>query len=130
MHHLCKVLLQLTLKDNLTLSAQYSFQFNRRSEFDIRRGGRSNIPALDLSLATQALDLDLEHKLGKNWQGVIGLNTSLQDNDNIPGTGVRPIVPNYNRFTQGVYWYERFIGKRFDLEAGIRYDYQYLEVAT
>ncbi|MEM9982067.1 MAG: TonB-dependent receptor, partial [Bacteroidota bacterium] len=129
-HHLGKVHLQRTLKENLTLSAQYSFQFNRRSEFDIRRGGRSNIPALDLSLATQALDLDLAHKLGKNWQGGVGLNLSLQDNENIPGTGVRPIVPNYDRFTQGIYWYERFIGKRFDLEAGIRYDYQYLEVAT
>ena len=40
------------------LSLQYGLQINERKEFDIRRAGRSVIPALSFNFVTHTVDLD------------------------------------------------------------------------
>ncbi len=111
------------------LSAVYAFQFNDRKEFDIRRGGRSNIPALDLDLQTQTMDVTLDHPLWQNrLKGTFGLNYTFQKNRNVPGTGVEPLIPNYISYNGGLYWIERWIGDNgWELESGLRYDYKFLQ---
>jgi len=111
------------------LNAVYAFQFNDRKEFDIRRGGRSNIPALDLDLQTQTFDVTLDHPLWLNrLKGTFGLNYTFQKNRNVPGTGVEPLIPNYISYNGGAFWTERWIGDNgWELESGLRYDYKFLQ---
>ncbi len=107
-----------------TFRLQYGGQLDERQEYDIRRAGRSDKPALDLQLFTHTLDAVLEHKPLKNFSGSVGLSGMFQDNNNIPGTGVTAFVPNYNAWTAGVFGIEKWTKGRWELEGGVRYDYR------
>lgn len=101
----------------------YGYQANSRQEYDLRRGGRSGIPALDLFLRTHTGDLVLKHFIGTKVHGRIGVSGSHQENYNIPGTGVRPLIPDYTEESGGVFVLEHLpVGKRLELEAGARYE--------
>ena len=52
-HHLGKINIVHYFKNQSKLDIIYSLQFNNRKEFDIRRGGRSEIPALNLKLLSK-----------------------------------------------------------------------------
>lgn len=104
-------------------------QFDQRKEFDTRRGGRSDIPALSLNLISNVCDVSLDHEIGK-VEGSVGINATFKDNSNVPGTGIRPLIPNYNQFNGGIFVHEKFRKKNWLLEAGVRYDHQYLNVRT
>ncbi|MDW8205341.1 MAG: TonB-dependent receptor [Cytophagales bacterium] len=107
---------------------QYGFQHNKRQEFDIRRGGRDNIPALDLNLFTHTLDAVYEAGKGSAWQWKAGFNGIVQSNLNTPGTGIRPLVPNYWVTAAGTFAIWKYSATRWDAEAGIRYDLRHMEV--
>lgn len=110
------------------VQAMYAFQFNNRQEFDIRRGGRSDIPALDLNLATHTLDVLLDHRLlFDKLKGTAGLHYKYQQNRNVSGTGIQPLIPWYNNYNAGIFLTERWIENNWALEAGLRYDYQFLQ---
>jgi iron complex outermembrane receptor protein len=111
-----------------TFSVQYGGQRNARQEFDIRRAGRSEKPALDLQLFTHTLDAVLEHTPKGSFSGSAGVNLLYQDNNNIPGTGVTPLVPNYNTYAAGAFATEKWSKGKWTLEGGARYDYRYLQV--
>lgn len=113
-----------------TFKLIYGNQLNRRKEFDIRRGGRSNLAALFMDLTTHSLDLIWQHKPWKAIQGEVGITTNLQTNRNVDlaERGIRPLIPNYNSYSGGVFWIERLQRANWEFELGIRYDYQYLDV--
>lgn len=111
------------------LDIQYGFQYNRRKEFDIRRGSLSNIPSMNLEIATHSLELELSHKPLGQWQGSVGINGMYQDNDNIFGTQRSNFIPNFNTYTGGVYLIERWLHDKWQLEAGIRYDYKSYDIS-
>jgi hypothetical protein len=46
--------------ETASLAVQYSFQFNKRLEFDVRRGF-NEIAALDLALTTNAVNIDYKN---------------------------------------------------------------------
>ncbi len=127
-HSLWKVSGFATLPKLGTLSMQYGGQRNARQEFDIRRAGRSEKPALDLQLFTHTLDAVFEHKPKGSFSGSAGINLLYQDNNNIPGTGVTPLVPNYNTYAAGAFATEKWSKGKWTLEGGARYDYRYLQV--
>jgi len=107
----------------------YGYQLNRRQEFDVRRGSRLEVPNINLELATHSLDLDWRHpKLGK-FTGKFGVQWQLQDNRNIPGTNTVPFVPNFEQQQLGVYLIEAIELGQNTLEAGVRFDYQQMEIA-
>lgn len=106
------------------LDLQYGLQFNRRKEFDIRRGSLYNIPSMNLEITSHTLELELSHKPLGLWQGSIGLNGMYQDNDNIPGTQRSNFIPNYNAYTGGIFLIERWVHPDWELEAGVRYDFK------
>ncbi len=128
-HHLAKVEGYYRISNLGKLKLRYGYQFNRRKEFDIRRGDRDSIPALDIKLSTQTVDAILEHYTIRRFKGKIGVNTFYQKNLNVAGTGIRPLIPNYIRQSFGVFWIERYIKGKMELEAGIRYEHQRLEIA-
>lgn len=112
-----------------TLNVLYGGQYNQRKEYDIRRAGRSAKPALSLDLFSNVLDVSLDHTAGK-FIGSVGVNGTYKDNANVPGTGIRPLIPNYRQLNTGLFIIEKFRKDKWLAEAGIRFDYQHLEVLT
>ncbi len=124
-HHLAKLQASWKWGGIGQLKGTYGFQLNRRQEYDLRRGDRDDIPAIDLDLTTQSAELVFEHlPWKKHLSGKIGVSFLYQQNRNVPGTGVRPLVPYYNSPTIGIFWMEKWISDHWQLEAGARYDYK------
>ena len=99
----------------------YAYQTDSRKEYDIRRGGRSALPALDLELTTHTADASFKHWIGKHIHGRTGVSGLFQRNINEPGTGIRPLIPNYQKESGGIYLIEHLpLGERFEVEAGAR----------
>lgn len=106
------------------LNFRYAFQFNKRKEFDIRRGNYANTPALDMDLSTHSANLDFESEKRNSWKFRSGLSSLYQKNEPDPRTNVRPLVPDYKRFDLGAYAITDFEPTpRFKFNIGARYDY-------
>ena len=129
-HQLIKTSAYYKIANVGKLEAVYAFQFNDRKEFDIRRGGRSDKPALFLELGTHTMDLVLNHKPMGNFQGSIGIQSIIQRNINedLAERGIRPLIPNYRSYSGSIFWIERFVRESWELEAGIRYDFRHQSV--
>ncbi|UGS20903.1 TonB-dependent receptor [Flavobacterium cyclinae] len=127
-HHLAKVNYQRWLSENASIDFQYAFQFNNRLEFDVRRSSANNDKAaFDLQLATHTFLADYKTNIG-NWRLKSGLNLGYQNNFANPKTGVRPLIPSYEKLDAGLYGIAVY---KFDnatsLESGIRYDFSTIE---
>lgn len=98
-----------------------SFQYNNRKEYDVKRFQTSeDVPQLDLSIATAALDVVWDHFTWKNLRGTMGVAGMFQDNQ----YSRRLFIPNYQSINTGVFVIEKWEQKKFLLEAGLRYDYR------
>lgn len=128
-HDLIKLKAHKDLKNGAQLDLQYGFQKNARQEYDIRRGERSDIPALDLLLSAHSLDFSYNKLNAKSLSSTFGINASAIVNNNIPGTYATPLIPNYDSYGLGLFAIERLIKDNYELEAGIRYDYKTLDAA-
>jgi len=128
-HNLLKAKAHYHIKDGAKINFQYGFQQNQRQEYDKRRGELNNKAALDLELFTHTVDLSYDHTPSKNWNGSIGLNVLQQVNNNIPGTGVTPLIPNYDMVNLGIYAIEKYTKGHLELEGGLRYDHRYVDAA-
>lgn len=129
-HHLAKLKFFRRFEGLGELSATYSGQYNQRKEFDIRRGGRDEKPAISLNLISHAFGLALDHQPLGLISGNVGIDAELKNNRNEPGTGIRPILPAYDEFTTGIYLIEKYTARNWGIEAGLRYDYRFLRVRT
>lgn len=127
-HDLVKVDLEIPLGDRGDLDVIYGWQNNQRQEYDRRRGGRSSKPALDMRLFTNTLDVHWHHPYHDHWKGTVGVSGIWKVNDNIPGTGVRPLIPAYRAGRASVFALEQYITDSWELEAGVRYDEHFLRV--
>ncbi|GAB3666501.1 TonB-dependent receptor [Echinicola sediminis] len=128
-HQLLKTKGHYHLNNDGVINLSYAFQQNNRQEFDKRRGSLNDRAALDLELFTNTLDVSYEHPKQKKWNGSVGLNLLQQANNNIPGTGVTPLIPNYDLINLGAYAIEKYIDGHFELEGGARFDYRYVDAA-
>ena len=125
-HHLLKAKAFYHLPFGGKLTAQYAFQKDIRQEFSLRRMDRTRIPALNMELTTHTLDVDWEHFYRYHWGTMIGGSFSKQDNYNQPGTGVVPVIPNFASLSYGVFGIQRYSYMNWQAQAGLRYDYKYL----
>lgn len=129
LHHLVRTEFQHRVGQRGMLVLGHGYQADERREFDIRRGGRSAIPALDLFLSTHTGSAVLKHWVGSRLHGKVGLDGGYQANFNIPGTGVRPLIPNYARTNIGGFLLEHYpVTEHVELEAGIRLESTLLQV--
>lgn len=128
-HHLAKIKSHYHISENWKLNFQYGFQLNNRQEYDKRRGGLNDRASLDLELFTNTLDLYANHTHKKEFSGTWGLNLIQQANNNVPGTGVTPLIPNYDMINAGAYLMEKYSKGPLEVEAGIRYDYRAVQTA-
>lgn len=123
-HQLAKVKWQQQLSKLGTMEVQYAFQNNHRREYDLRRVESDELPMADMTLNTQTLDL-LYRLPGLQF----GLNGAIQINNNQPGTGTTPIIPNYDTHSFGVFGLSQFHQGNYHFELGLRYDYRDFDAA-
>lgn len=122
-HHLAKVNFNYSISETSDLAFQYSYQFNKRLEFDVRRNRFNDIPALDLELATHTIKIDYKKEI-ENWNFKSGFNVENQKNIASPLTGVRPLIPDYVRKDFGIYTVvTNQFSNSLTIDFGIRYDY-------
>jgi iron complex outermembrane recepter protein len=111
------------------LSLQYDFQRNNRLEFDIRRGADKDNASLDLQLDTHTLMLDLDSHLTDAVNLKTGLMARYQNNFADPNTGVRRLIPDYDKYDLGIYAIADYrLNDKLLLEGGGRFDYSYMDV--
>lgn len=127
-HYLLKAKWNYYLGDIGTIKTTYGFQFNHRREFDSRRADRSKRPVVDLTLLTHSFDAAFDYQWRKEWTGEVGIHYKFQDNSNIPGTGAKPLIPNYRFHQPAIYWLTHWHRSKWGLELGSRYDFQHLHV--
>jgi len=107
-----------------TLEWHLAGQRDQRREYDVRRSGRSDIPALSL------LKYSVQNEVlwSNDW-----LETGYQflgrNNWNLPETGITPLLPNYTAFTNGGFVAVDHSMGTYDLEFGGRYDYTFRSIA-
>ncbi|MGB3607646.1 TonB-dependent receptor [Psychroserpens sp.] len=126
-HHLLKAKYFKRFKNFGKMSLQYDYQNNRRLEFDIRRGELRDVAALDLTLQTHTIlaDVNLDSNLNKKIN--FGVLTRYQDNF-APNTGVRRLIPNYEKYDFGSYITSEWrISDDLLFDAGLRYDYNRID---
>lgn len=127
-HHLGKINFTSFLSDAAQVNLQYAFQYNQRNEYDVRRGDDSKKSALDLSLMTHSFLVDYEKKMYNNWTVKAGTSWVYQDNYANPKTGVRPLIPTFQKMDFGIY---ALVQKEWEsnlmVETGIRYDFTSLK---
>jgi iron complex outermembrane receptor protein len=97
-------------------------QRNIRKEYDVRRS--SDKPIIDLDLITSDYQLEWKHPDWYHLDGIIGLQYFNQNSDNNPGTGITPLIPNYNINRISAFAIESKKLKKNTFEAGIRFDYE------
>ena len=120
-HSLLKAEAGYAISDRDRVVVTYGYQTDDRQEFDIRRGGRSDTPALDLYLTTHTGDAVVNHWIGERVHGKVGLSGIYQENVNLPGTGIRPLIPNYRKESGGTFLLEHLqVSEQLELEAGAR----------
>lgn len=128
-HHLAKLKSHYHISDRWKINFQYGFQFNNRQEYDKRRGDLNERPSLDLELYTNTIDLFADHTHKNEFSGTWGINLIQQANSNIPGTGVTPLIPNYDMLNAGIYMIEKYSKGPLELEAGLRFDIRTISTA-
>ncbi|WP_454954027.1 TonB-dependent receptor [Capnocytophaga gingivalis] len=125
-HHLFKAKAYYLAPFGGKFTTQYAFQKDIRQEFSLRRLDRTRIPALNMWLTTHLVEAYWESIDSPLWKTTIGGSFSHQDNYNQPGTGVVPVIPNFASISYGAFAIEKYHKGKWTGEAGIRYDYKYL----
>lgn len=118
-HHLLKVKAFSENFGKNRLSLTLSSQLNIRKEFDITRS-ESNLPQLQLNLLTNMADAVWEHFGNSKLKGSMGINAMFQQNT----INYRYFVPNYQGLDVGFWVAEKYKYKKWQIEAGLRYDYR------
>ncbi len=129
-HHFAKAKIKYFLKENQTFEFVLAGQLNDRKEFDIRRGERSEIPALSLRQYTTHLDFKYAHYINEDWVFKLGSQNVLTDNTNDPETGILPLIPDYRSLRNAVFSTVSGRVHKTALHFGLRYDYEYQNALT
>jgi len=128
-HHLARIKGFKDIENIGRISLQYDYQQNNRLEFDIRRGSNSGRASVDLVLDTQTLTIDVATDISEKLTAKFGVVGSLQTNYANPETGVRRLIPDYDKYSfAGFASGDYTINQKWVLEAGFRFDYTHMNV--
>ncbi len=129
-HNLAKFSTNYAITESQSIDFTYAVQHNIRKEFDVRRSGRSDMPALSLKQVSNFLEAKYQNDLPSKWKLKSGFQFNKVDNVNLPETGILPLIPDYISGEYGVFG---TVLKRFEkttVELGGRYDYEIRNVAA
>jgi len=127
-HQIIKVDFYKRFKKFGRLEVRYDFQDNQRFEYDIRVGNDRDKPAVDLNLTSHTLKSNLKIDANANAIYNLGVQLGFQNNFANPETGVRRLIPDYDKYDFGVFVVSNFkINADTDLDFGIRYDFNTID---
>ncbi len=129
-HQLLKFHTQYRLTDKQQINFTYAGQYNLRKEFDVRRSGRSELPALSLEQLTHFIEAKYQNYLPKNWELKTGVQANRVDNINLPETGILPLIPDYISYKYGLFAIVSKRLKKVSYQFGGRYDAETRNVAA
>ncbi len=105
------------------LSAEYSFQFNNRLEYGVRRERFDGKPAMDMDLTTHFLAARMEFDASDDFVYEVGVDGFYQINVPSAETDVRRLIPDYVASKIGGYANATYTTDSWVLDAGARYDF-------
>ena len=123
-HHLVKGKAKYFFNENQFLELTLAGQLNDRKEFDIRRSGRTDIPALSLTQYTYNSAIKYTATFENGFKLKLGNQNISTDNSNNPETGILPLIPDYYSWKSGLF---STLSKNKDelfYSFGLRYDYE------
>lgn len=127
-HHLGKLKYYKRFEGLGKLNVQYDIQQNHRFEYDIRVGDDKGKASLDLKLTTQTLAADINIDAFEKQKFSFGIVGRYQENFPDPKTGVRRLIPDYEKIDFGVFATTEYkLSDATTLDAGIRYDYSKID---
>ncbi len=127
-HHLGKLALYKRFQGMGKWSLQYDFQQNRRKEYDVRRGELSDRASLDLELTTHSVGTDFKWDAADKYEWQVGLLGRYQENFPNPATGVRRLIPDYEKYEFGAYALGEYtLAPNWKADAGLRYDFSRID---
>ena len=125
-HHLLKGELLYQPAEGERLLLRYGGQVDNRREYDVRRGDDDR-PALELLQLTHFVEANYHRDFGDQQHLEGGLQYEYVNNNNQPGTGILPLIPDYTGQREAAYatYHREVASMRYHL--GLRYDRQYYE---
>lgn len=129
-HHLGKLHVKYILNEKKWFDVNAAVQQNRRKEFDVRRAGRSDRPALSLDLRSAFVEGKFNAEIKEKWLIRSGVQYLRKDNLNVAETGILPLIPDYLSDRTGLFALAKYKTDSFALELGARYDLEDRRVVT
>src|SRR5690606_4411389 len=127
-HHLGKLKYYKRFESLGKWEVQYDYQHNHRFEFDVRVGSDRDKPAIDLELTTHTLTTDFSFDSSENLKLTTGLMARYQNNFANPATGVRRLIPDYDKYEFGGYITGTHqLTDQLIFDAGARYDFNRID---
>ncbi|WP_340169172.1 TonB-dependent receptor [Lacinutrix sp.] len=127
-HNLFKASYYKRFKNFGKVDIQYDYQNNQRFEFDIRRGGRSEKPAVDLKLQTHTVSVNAKIDNNQEQKHNFGLLARYQNNFANPDTGIRRLIPDCDKYDFGIYTTNEWsIKDNLIVDSGLRYDFSRID---
>lgn len=122
-HHIAKISAYKRYENWGKFSVDYSFQYNNRKEFDLRRGELNNLAAMELELFTNQVNINNVIEREK-WSLETGVNAQYQYNYSPITTQAKRLIPNYHQYNFGGYSVLKYsVLPALKTEVGIRYDH-------
>jgi iron complex outermembrane receptor protein len=121
-HHLLRAETTYRPNEASRLWLRYGGQLNDRREYDVRRGGRSDRPALSLHQYDHQGEAGWHRDLSATDHLDAVLQAGFTDNENQPGTGVLPLIPDYEAWRISSYLAYHREGDRVQYHGGLRFD--------
>ncbi|GAA4812284.1 TonB-dependent receptor [Litoribaculum gwangyangense] len=110
------------------VDVQYDFQNNQRFEYDVRVGNDRNKAAIDLTLKTHSIRTSVKLDSKSNTTYEFGVNAAYQNNFANPDTGVRRLIPDYDKYDLGVFAISGLrLNEKINLDFGFRYDFNRID---
>jgi len=103
------------------LDFTFATQINIRKEFDVRRSGRSEIPALSLNQYSYFLETKYKKEFHNNLIFKVGVQSTITDNTNDPETGILPLIPDYLSYETGIFSVLTKKVNHWFFETGVRF---------
>ena len=127
-HHLAKLSYYRRFEGFGKWTIQYDFQKNRRFEYDIRVGDDVDKASLDLQLTTHSVLSNLTFDAKQGLHIKVGGLGRFQSNFANPDTGVRRLIPDYDKYDFGLFTIGSYeLNTDWTIDAGARYDFSRID---
>jgi iron complex outermembrane receptor protein len=126
-HHLLRLEARCLISEDRSILLKYGGQLDRRKEFDVRRGGRSDIPALSLWQNSQFAEVVYKRLFADRYTLKTGLQFTYTDNVNNPETGILPLIPDYRSYRVSTFMLWKKERNRLFYEFGARNDLKMID---